>query len=95
MSVETRIVFPPVEWAEENDYEWFAYSFEFGRVGNFAFNKLLKLNSYQVRRDVVYKAVLIRLSQFYVFSLFLIHKHWLLHFLRHLVSVTDSAQNFE
>ncbi|CAG9539359.1 unnamed protein product [Cercopithifilaria johnstoni] len=59
--VETRIVFSPVEWAKKNDYEWFAYSFEFGRVGNFAFNKLLKLNSYQVRRDVVYKAVMIRI----------------------------------
>ncbi|KAL4003638.1 hypothetical protein ACH3XW_8440 [Acanthocheilonema viteae] len=59
--VETRVVFSPIEWAKKNDYEWFAYSLEFGRVGNFAFNKLLKLNSFQVRRDVVYKAVLIRI----------------------------------
>lgn len=67
MSIETRIVFPPMEWAKKNDYEWFAYSFEFGRIGNFAFNKLLKLNNCQVRRDVMYKAVLIRLSQFLIF----------------------------
>ncbi|VDK87201.1 unnamed protein product [Litomosoides sigmodontis] len=59
--VETRVVFSPVEWAKKNDYSWFAYSFEFGRVGNFSFNKLLKLNGGEVKRDVVYKAIVVRM----------------------------------
>uniref|UniRef100_A0A915PFI6 DUF1618 domain-containing protein n=1 Tax=Setaria digitata TaxID=48799 RepID=A0A915PFI6_9BILA len=59
--VKARIVLPPLEWARKNGYDWFAYSFEFGRVGNFAYNKLLKLNNYKVRRDIVYEAILLRI----------------------------------
>ncbi|VDN27676.1 unnamed protein product [Gongylonema pulchrum] len=61
LSVESRIVLPPVEWARENDYEWCAYSFEFGRVGIYARSRLFKMNSNTLERDVIYDATLQRI----------------------------------